>query len=101
MTRSHRASATAAPPADLAGESGTASAVAASYEEALAELERLVSSMESGQMPLDSLLVGYRRAAALLAFCRERLQAVEDQVRILEDGQLKTWSDEAIGTTGR
>lgn len=63
-----------------------------SYEAAVAELERLVSSMESGQMPLDQLLGAYRRGAALLAFCRERLKAVEDQVKVLEDGQLKPWS---------
>jgi exodeoxyribonuclease VII small subunit len=59
------------------------------YEAALAELERLVSSMESGQMPLDSLLGNYERASSLLALCRERLRAVENQVKVLEDGQLK------------
>lgn len=67
------------------------------YEEALAELERLVTAMESGHMPLDSLLEGYRRASMLLAYCRERLQAVEDQVRLLEDGQLKPWADDTPG----
>ena len=51
----------------------------ASYEEALAELEQLVSRLESGQLPLDQLLSGYQRGAVLLAFCQERLQAVEDQ----------------------
>ena len=63
----------------------------ASYELALAELERLVQSMESGQMPLDTLLDGYRRGAMLLEFCRGKLQAVEAQVKVLEDGQLKDW----------
>ena len=64
----------------------------ASYEQALAELDRLVQQMEGGQMPLDQLLDGYRRGAELLAFCRSRLQAVEEQVKLLEDGQLKTWT---------
>jgi exodeoxyribonuclease VII small subunit len=27
----------------------------------------------------------------LLAFCRARLQAVEEQVKLLEDAQLKPW----------
>ena len=63
----------------------------ASYELALAELERMVQSMESGQMPLDTLLDGYRRGAMLLEFCRGKLQAVEAQVKVLEDGQLKDW----------
>jgi exodeoxyribonuclease VII small subunit len=64
----------------------------ATYEDALAELERLVQAMEGGQLPLDRLLESYRRGAVLLAYCRERLQAVEDQVKVLEDGQLKPWT---------
>ena len=64
----------------------------ARYEDALAELERLVQSMEAGQMPLDGLLDSYRRGAELLALCRSRLQAVESQVKLLEDGQLKDWA---------
>ena len=62
------------------------------YEDALAELERLVAAMENGQLPLDGLLTHYQRGAELLAFCRDRLQAVESQVKVLEDGQLKDWS---------
>jgi exodeoxyribonuclease VII small subunit len=63
----------------------------ASYEEALAELDRLVQAMEAGQLPLDRLLESYRRGAELLQFCRGRLDAVEQQVKVLEDGQLKPW----------
>ncbi len=63
-----------------------------SYERALAELDTLVQQMEAGQMPLDQLLAAYRRGADLLAFCRQRLQSVEEQVQVLEDGQLKAWS---------
>jgi exodeoxyribonuclease VII small subunit len=63
----------------------------ASFELALAELDRLVQQMEGGQMPLDQLLDGYKRGAELLDFCRGRLQAVEAQVKLLEDGQLKVW----------
>jgi exodeoxyribonuclease VII small subunit len=70
----------------------TAPAPPLTYEEALAELERLVQRMEDGQMPLDQLLVGYKRGAELLELCRSRLAAVEEQVKVLEDGQLKTWS---------
>jgi exodeoxyribonuclease VII small subunit len=64
----------------------------ASYELALAELDRLVQQMEGGQLPLDQLLDGYRRGAELLAFCRARLQAVEEQVKLLDDGVLKPWT---------
>jgi exodeoxyribonuclease VII small subunit len=64
------------------------------YEDALAELERLVSAMEGSQLPLDALLDNYRRGAQLLELCRARLQAVEQQVKVLEDGQLKDWVGE-------
>jgi exodeoxyribonuclease VII small subunit len=74
------------------GEPAAAAAPARSFEEALAELDALVEQMERGQLPLDQLLDGYRRGAELLGYCRQRLQAVEQQVKVLEDGQLKPWS---------
>ena len=60
-----------------------------SYESAMAELEQLVVAMESGQMPLDRLLEGYKRGAELLALCRLRLKKVEEQVQVLENGHLR------------
>lgn len=65
----------------------------ASYEAALAELDALVQAMEGGQLPLDRLLEGYRRGARLLEFCRGRLAAVESQVKVLEDGMQKPWTN--------
>lgn len=64
----------------------------ASFEQAQAELDELVRAMESGQLPLDGLLVAYRRGAQLLEFCRAKLDAVEEQVKVLEEGQLKPWT---------
>jgi exodeoxyribonuclease VII small subunit len=64
----------------------------ATYEQALVELEALVQAMEAGKMPLDQLLASYKRGAQLLQQCRARLQVVEDQVKLLEDGQLKPWA---------
>lgn len=63
----------------------------ANYEAALSELEALVAAMEGGQLPLEGLLTSYRRGAELLQFCRSRLEAVEQQVKVLENGQLKAW----------
>jgi exodeoxyribonuclease VII small subunit len=68
-----------------------APAVPASYEVALSELESLVASMEGGQLPLEGLLASYRRGTELLQYCRSRLEAVEQQVKVLEDGQLRPW----------
>ncbi len=66
--------------------------VASSYEAALDELEQLVSQLDAGQLPLDELLSRYQRGAALLAFCRAKLDAVENQIQVLEGGELKTWN---------
>lgn len=78
--------------ADASSEGGTAAALPATYEAALQELERLVSSLESGQLPLDQLLTGYQRGAQLLAFCKGRLEAVETQIKVLEGTELKPWA---------
>ena len=67
-------------------------ALPASYEDAVTELDALVATMEAGQLPLERMLESYRRGAELLGFCRSRLEAVEQQVKILEDGQLKPWT---------
>ena len=66
----------------------------ASYEAALEELEQLVGLIETGQLPLEQLLTGYQRGAELLQFCRDRLQAVENQVKVLDEGVLKPWTQE-------
>ena len=65
----------------------------ASYEAALLELEQLVASLEGGQMPLEQLLVGYARGVQLLAFCKEKLAAVQDQIKILDGDKLKAWTE--------
>ena len=66
----------------------------ASYEAALEELDQLVALIESGQLPLEQLLTGYQRGAELLQYCREKLQAVENQIKVLDEGTLKPWTQE-------
>ncbi len=64
------------------------------YEDAIAELEQWVAAMENGQLPLDQLLHAYQRGAELLTYCRQQLQAVEQQVKVLDEGRLKAWEEE-------
>ena len=66
----------------------------ASYEAALLELEQLVARIEAGDMPLEQLLSQYQRGAELLKFCRDRLEKVEDQIKVLDQGALKAWTTE-------
>lgn len=66
------------------------------YEAAVQELEALLARLESGQLPLDELLGAYQRAAQLLAFCRQRLDAVEQQIRLIDaDGSERPWEGAA------
>ena len=66
----------------------------ASYEAALQELEQLIAQIESGQLPLEQMLSGYHRAAQLLGFCRSQLEAVQEQVKVLDEGQLSAWTQD-------
>ena len=65
----------------------------ASYEAALEELEQLLQRLEASHTPLDQLLASYRRGNELLQFCRQRLDALEQQVKVLDDGVLKPWGE--------
>ena len=51
-----------------------------SFEQALAELEKIVSELESGQAPLESSIEVYERGAALKAHCEARLEAARLRV---------------------
>ena len=62
-----------------------------SFESALLELEKIVASMEAGQMPLDQSLAAYKRGAELLKYCQSALQDAQQQVKILEDDVLRNF----------
>jgi len=79
------------PPAPRTTRSAASPRAPASYEAALEELEKLVAQLDAGQLPLEQLLTHYQRGAELLAFCRARLDAVENQIKVLEGGELKPW----------
>ena len=65
-----------------------------SFEQALAELESIVSGLEQGEVPLDKSIAQYERGEALRAHCQKLLQAAEakvEEIRANAGGQ-------AIGT---
>ena len=51
-----------------------------SFEDALAQLEKIVSELESGQAPLERSIEIYERGAALKAHCEARLKAAQLRV---------------------
>jgi exodeoxyribonuclease VII small subunit len=53
------------------------------FSEALAELETIVSALESGQLDLEEGLARYERGVALLRACQARLAEAEQRVTML------------------
>jgi exodeoxyribonuclease VII small subunit len=54
-----------------------------SFEEALAELEGIVSRLEAGGVPLEEMLALFERGQALVSRCNEALDQAELQVEQL------------------
>ena len=65
-----------------------------SLEAALAELEKIVSSMEEGELPLERSLAAYKRGAELLKYCQTALQDAQQQVKVLENGVLRDFKSD-------
>lgn len=64
------------------------------FEQALAELERIVGDLERGDVPLDRSIEIYERGEALKKHCEKLLKAAEDRIekiRLDRNGQ-------AVGT---
>jgi len=59
------------------------------FEQALAELEKIVARMESGELSLEQALATHKRGLELARFCQQKLEAAQQQVKILEGEVLK------------
>ena len=57
-----------------------------SFEEAMSELERVVSQLEGGQAPLDQSISLYERGEALRKRCDARLKDAELRVQKIIQG---------------
>lgn len=68
-----------------------------SFEEALDELERILTRIESGETPLEESLVQYERGNFLIQHCRNVLNTAEKQIELLnKDGGVLPPTDEEI-----
>ncbi len=65
-----------------------------SFEAALAELEKLVASMESGKLTLEQSLAAHKRGLELAQYCQSVLAQAQQQVKVLEANTLKTLAGE-------
>ncbi|MDE7119199.1 MAG: exodeoxyribonuclease VII small subunit [Muribaculaceae bacterium] len=56
------------------------------YNEAIGELEQILRNMQGDQCDIDKLAALTRRATQLIAECRKRLTATDEELRkILDD----------------
>jgi len=55
------------------------------FEEALARLEKIVRSLEEGNVPLDNSLALFEEGTKLVRFCSEKIDAAEQKVKILTE----------------
>jgi len=53
------------------------------YKDAFDELQRIVSEIETGEIQVDELSEKIRRASELIAVCRAKLTASEEEVENL------------------
>ena len=59
-------------------------------EDAFAELEQIISKLESDQVPLKDSIELYGKGAKLIAQCKEELTGIEKDIIVIEetlDGQ--------------
>lgn len=69
------------------------------FEEALQELERLVSSMEEGELSLEDSMKAFEKGIKLTRECQTALQKAEQKVQILlnESGKTQAFDVEDEG----
>ena len=65
-----------------------------SFEEAMAELEKVVTQLERGDVALEQSIKLYERGAALKALCASKLKDAEEKVELIRAAEGK-----AVGTT--
>src|SRR5689334_356781 len=53
------------------------------FEGAMDRLEKIVEQMESGQLPLEDLIVRYEEGMNLVKVCQERLASAEQKIEII------------------
>lgn len=69
------------------------------FRQAMAELEGIVSVLESGTLELEDSLKSYERGVSLLGSLQRRLGAAEQQVEVLMGELSETPDDSTQDTT--
>ena len=62
-------------------------------EKSLEALEAIVEELEDGEIPLEKALKQFEKGIKLSRECQTALEAAEQKVQILLDGELKDFAD--------
>ena len=68
------------------------------FEEALKKLENIVETMESDDLPLETLLAKYEEGSKLVKICQEKLAEAELKIQQLEKNADKEMKLKAFET---
>ena len=65
-----------------------------SFEEAISQLEHLVSKLEQGDVPLEEAISYFKEGMELSKLCDEKLKDVQEQMAVIlgEDGDFKPFT---------
>lgn len=65
------------------------------FEQALEELEKLVETMEQGELPLDEMIKCFERGTVLTRHCRQKLAKLEKKIEVLvkDNGAGGEWQE--------
>ena len=68
------------------------------FEEKLEELEKIVATLENGDVALDESIKKYTEAMELVKECDDELKVVEDKVNkiVSENGELKDFDESEV-----
>lgn len=64
------------------------------FEKSLAELQKIVDVMESGDLPLEKALAQFESGVKLIRECQQSLQAAEQKVQILLKDKLVDFNND-------
>jgi exodeoxyribonuclease VII small subunit len=65
-----------------------------SFEDALSQLEKIVTELESGRIKLDDAVTAYEKAVSLKKLCEEKLRSASLKIEKIEINQ-----DDNVSTT--
>lgn len=54
------------------------------FEQAVTKIETIISSIENGELDLETSLNNYKTGMELIKFCQEKLHNVEQKIKILD-----------------